>query len=131
MTYKVLKNTELGEVLAGLGANIKKSSLQSGAWEGPYAVAAIVIDHVKPDAEVHEKASDVWVVLKGNGVFILGGALKDEKRTGDSELIGSAVEGGERFEVGPGDVIDIPPGVPHQVDALDSRLELLIVKIRQ
>ncbi|MBI2096542.1 MAG: hypothetical protein HYT40_00040 [Candidatus Sungbacteria bacterium] len=131
MDYKVVKDTRLVEAFAELGANIKKSSLQSGSWDGPYAVAAIVIDHVRPDAEVHEKASDVWVVLKGNGVFILGGALKDEKRTGDNELTGTAVEGGECFEVGAGDVIDILPGVPHQVDALKGRLELLIIKVAQ
>ena len=111
------------------GRGIKKVELLSGAWDGPYAVASVVIDDVRPDAEVHEHAADVWHVLKGSGKFILGGKLENAKEVRAGEFTASSIRGGIEYEVTDGDVVDIPAGVPHQIDAAGSRLEMLIIKI--
>ena len=111
------------------GRGIKKVELLSGAWDGPYAVASVVIDNVRPDAEVHEHAADVWHVLKGSGKFILGGKLENVKEVRAGEFTASSIRGGIEYEVTDGDVVDIPAGVPHQIDAAGSRLEMLIIKI--
>jgi|SRR3989344_8882905 len=111
------------------GRGIKKVELLSGAWDGPYAVASVVIDNVRPDAEVHEHAADVWHVLKGSGKFILGGKLENAKEVRAGEFTASSIRGGIEYEVTDGDVVDIPAGVPHQIDAAGSRLEMLIIKI--
>ena len=129
MEYKVIGNKEIENALSTIGRDIKKSSLLSGNWSEPYALAIMVMDNVKPDAEVHESKRDLWYVVSGKGIFILGGTLVDRKDKGEGELTGSSIEGGEIFEVGGGDVIDIPAGVAHQIDARGERLEMLIVKI--
>lgn len=89
----------------------------------------MVMDNVMPDAEIHESKRDLWYVISGKGIFILGGELVDKKNNGGGELTGSSIEGGELFAVVAGDVIDIPAGVSHQIDARGERLEMLIVKI--
>ena len=111
------------------GRGIKKVELLSGAWDGPYAVASVVIDNVRPDAEVHEHAADVWHVLKGSGKFILGGKLENAKEVRAGEFTASSIRGGIEYEVTDGDVVDIRGGVRNKIDAAGSRLEMLIIKI--
>ena len=41
----------------------------------------------------------------------------------------TAKAGGESFLAKEGDVVDIPPGVPHQIDVRGGRMETIIVKI--
>src|SRR3989344_7192827 len=129
MDYKVLNQDQAKNAFGQIGKDIKKAILQSGGWSGSYALATMVMDNVKPDAEIHESKRDLWYVVSGKGIFILGGTLVDKKDKGKGELTGSSIERGEIFEVGAGDVIDIPAGVPHQIDARGERLEMLIVKI--
>lgn len=131
MEYRVIKNKEIADALSAVGRGVKKSTVQSGSWSESYALATMVIDNVMPDAEIHETKRDLWYVVSGKGIFILGGILVDKKENGGGELTGSSIEGGEIFEVGAGDVIDIPAGVPHQIDARGERLEMLIVKIAE
>ena len=67
-------------------------------------------------AEVHEAWTDVIVVLSGKGTFIVGGTVTEGKPTTSGEIRGSAIAGGTRNAVGPGDVIVIPAGTPHQLE---------------
>lgn len=129
MTHTVITSDAIAKATDGIGQNIKKSALLSGAWDGKYAVATVVIDGVKPKAEVHKNAADIWRVLKGRGQFILGGALKNEEQVTEQEFVAETITGGEMFGVSEGDMIDIPAGIPHQIDPQGGRLELLIVKI--
>lgn len=129
MNLKVIKHDEAVRAGESVGSNIKKSVLLSGAWDGKYAVAVVVVDGIKPKAEVHEHAADVWRVEKGSGKFILGGTLVSPEAVREGELVADTIEGGETFDVVPGDVVDVPPGVAHQIDATQGRLELLITKV--
>ena len=129
MVFKITKKAEIRRTARDIGTAVKQSVLLSGDWKGAYAVGVVVVDHQKGLAEVHEKSVDVWRVLNGTAKFTLGGALKNPQSTTRGELSSDAIENGEEFEVGEGDVIDIPAGVAHQIDASDGRIELLIVKI--
>src|SRR3989338_6605964 len=116
MNYSIFDKNKLAEVVSAAPTGAKTVKLFSGAWDGPYAVASVVIDNVRPDAEVHEHAADVWHVLKGSGKFILGGKLENAKEVRAGEFTASSIRGGIEYEVTDVDVVDIPAGVPHQID---------------
>lgn len=127
--FTLSKKSSIHDALQSIGTGVKKSSLLSGSWQGSYAVAAIVLDDIQPPAEVHVHAADVWILLSGNARFILGGNMVDAVEKKPGELSAASIQGGEEISVEPGDVIDIPQGVPHQIDVRGGRAEFLILKI--
>lgn len=129
MEYKIITNGSLVEAAGGIEQSVKKAVLFSGAWDGKYAVATVVIDGLKPKAEVHNNAADIWRVLKGRGKFIMGGELEDAEEIMPGEFSADSIVGWKAHEVSEGDVIDVPPGVPHQIDPQGGRIVLLIIKI--
>jgi mannose-6-phosphate isomerase-like protein (cupin superfamily) len=67
------------------------------------------------DAEVHDNAADFDVVESGACTLILGGTLKDGHSTGAGEMKGSSIDGGQSYELAPGDIVNIPAKTPHQM----------------
>jgi uncharacterized RmlC-like cupin family protein len=65
-------------------------------------------------AEVHENQTDVIVVQSGEATLVVGGELIDSKTTRPGELQGSGIKDGVKKSLLPGDVVHIPPGMPHQ-----------------
>jgi uncharacterized RmlC-like cupin family protein len=65
-------------------------------------------------AEVHENQADVIVVQSGEATLVAGGELIDGKTTHPGELQGSGIKGGVKNSLSPGDVVHVPPGMPHQ-----------------
>ena len=129
MTYAHISQDEFLRRAQEIPAGAKKAALLTGEKTGPYATMVVVAENVVGKAEVHEHAADAWMVMRGKGVFILGGRLVNPVLHKELEWLGDRIDGGERLEVKAGDIIDIPPGIPHQIDASHSRLELFIVKI--
>jgi mannose-6-phosphate isomerase-like protein (cupin superfamily) len=67
-------------------------------------------------ALVHGKITEVWVVREGSGTLATGGSLVDPKPGATSgEQSGSSIRGGVERVINAGDVIFIPPGVPHGI----------------
>jgi mannose-6-phosphate isomerase-like protein (cupin superfamily) len=64
--------------------------------------------------EVHQTTADVMVVQSGGATLVTGGEVVDPVATGPNEIGGSAIKGGVSRVLAPGDVVEIPPGVPHQ-----------------
>ena len=126
-----MTNKEAAEIELAATPRAKTVKLLSGVWDGPYAVASVVFDNVMADAELHERAADIWIVQKGSAKFILGGELKNPVSWRTGEKTSASIAGGKEQEVAEGDVIDIPPGIPHQIDARGRRIELLIVKVNR
>jgi len=63
---------------------------------------------------VHAKSVDTWVVQAGTATVVTGGKLNDIKqRPGVDDASGSSISGGTEQALKAGDVIFIPPGVPH------------------
>lgn len=114
MKHRIIGTSEIFSAAKTIGKGVKKSSLLSGAWDGKYAVAVVVVDGVKPKAEVHEHAVDVWRVEKGTGKFILGGKLISPEKIRDGEYVADEIDGGETVDIKEGDVIDVPAGVPQK-----------------
>jgi uncharacterized RmlC-like cupin family protein len=81
-------------------------------------------------AEVHQNKADVIVVQSGTATLVTGGEVVDPVTTGPNEIQGASIKGGVSRTVAPGDVIEIPAGVPHQFFiASGTQITYLIVKV--
>jgi mannose-6-phosphate isomerase-like protein (cupin superfamily) len=63
---------------------------------------------------VHALSADTWVVMEGTATAITGGELVDAKKNANADdLSGSAIKGGTEQPLKAGDILYVPPGVPH------------------
>jgi mannose-6-phosphate isomerase-like protein (cupin superfamily) len=63
---------------------------------------------------VHASSLDIWLVQAGSATAVTGGELLDaKKRPNSDDVAGSAIKGGTEQPLKPGDVLYVPPGVPH------------------
>jgi hypothetical protein len=64
--------------------------------------------------EQHNNIIDVVIVHSGQGTLLVGGEMVNPTGNADTgEYLGTAINGGTRYDLGPGDVIHIPEGLPH------------------
>jgi mannose-6-phosphate isomerase-like protein (cupin superfamily) len=83
------------------------------------------------EAEIHAGVTDVVCILSGEGEFLAGGEVESPRTTNPGEIRGPSISGGETKAVGVGDVIIIPPGVPHQILVKPGgRVSFLVAKYR-
>jgi mannose-6-phosphate isomerase-like protein (cupin superfamily) len=90
------------------------------------------ISHREVDGkcELHKVKADVMVIQTGTATLVTGGEVIEPKDTGPNEVQGSGIKGGVKHEIGPGDVIEIPAGVPHQfLLAPGTQITYLVVKV--
>lgn len=67
------------------------------------------------EAEVHDNAADFDVVQSGACTLIMGGTLKGAHSVGTGEWKGASIDGGQTFELAPGDIVNVPAKTPHQM----------------
>jgi mannose-6-phosphate isomerase-like protein (cupin superfamily) len=83
-------------------------------------------------AELHKTKVDVMVIQAGSATLVYGGKVIDPAPTAPNEIQGSGIEGGQRRSVSPGDIIQIPAGLPHQfLLAPGTQITYLVVKVVQ
>jgi hypothetical protein len=94
--------------------NAQKVALES---LGDFGVDRALMVHREGsgEAELHETDADVITVVSGGGTLIVGGTMPGSKKTAPGEERAPAVEGGIRQKMAPGDILHIPPKIPHQV----------------
>jgi mannose-6-phosphate isomerase-like protein (cupin superfamily) len=69
----------------------------------------------------HGRITEVWVVREGSGLLATGGSLVDPvPGSAPGEFRGSSIAGGYERIVSAGDVVFIPPGVPHGMKETES-----------
>ena len=66
------------------------------------------------EVEVHENWTDVLVVESGEATLVIGGTPVNPKTTAPGEFRAASVTGGEKRQLAPGDILNIPAGVAHQ-----------------
>jgi mannose-6-phosphate isomerase-like protein (cupin superfamily) len=66
-------------------------------------------------AEVHAHWDDVMIVERGSATLITGGTVVDGKTNAEGETHGSKIEGGQSRTIGPGDILTVRAGTPHQL----------------
>jgi mannose-6-phosphate isomerase-like protein (cupin superfamily) len=104
-------NSDLQNVWKDLEAKqvLNKRVLEGGSH-------SINIRIVRPTDEplVHAASLDVWLVSAGSATAVTGGQLVDgKKRPNSDDSAGSAIKGGVEQALKAGDVLYVPPGVPH------------------
>ena len=134
--------------LAGIGADAVQMAMTAANGHAVFVPAAAVVrqfesggllvdepaykvDAVRREApgeaEYHERVTDVMRVVRGTATVVTGGELRDAREVAPGELRAATVDGGERHELGEGDVLAIPHGVPHQfVDVSDPFLYFVV-----
>ena len=92
-----------------------------------------------PDALSHAEITEIYQILEGRAVIVTGGALVESRVMDPAGAVvrnlvgpsarGVAIRGGVSREVGPGDVVVIPPGTAHGFIELKTR-EVRYVALR-
>ncbi len=63
---------------------------------------------------VHANSLDIWLVTAGSATAVTGGQLVDmKKRPNGDDSAGSSIKDGKEQPLKVGDVLYVPPGVPH------------------
>jgi hypothetical protein len=82
-------------------------------------------------AETHAHWVDHITILSGEGVLAHGGTLSDAKESGPGEVRGGTMNGATTQAVHAGDYFQIPPGMPHKIDAAPGKtLSYVVFKAR-
>jgi glc operon protein GlcG len=84
---------------------------------------------VPGEVEYHERAVDVMHVVQGTATVVTGGKMVDAREVGPGELRAATVDGGTPHELGEGDVLAIPNGVPHQFVQVSDPFLYFVVKV--
>ncbi len=79
-------------------------------------------------AEVHDTESDIQIGVRGTALSIVGGELVDPESLPRKQQRGTSIDGGLRQKTCPGDMIHIPPGIPHQL-IVDQPYMYLLFKL--
>ncbi len=81
--------------------------------------------------EWHEDQVDVFFVQSGEATLLLGGTMVNAETVGPHEKRNGAIQGGTRTKLAAGDVVRIPPRIPHQVLLEGSReFNYYVIKIK-
>ena len=70
-------------------------------------------------ALVHDKTTDVYVIREGSATLVTGGTIVDDQGRPVAGR-GAAIRGGHSRQIGVGDVVFIPAGVPHGIRDSDG-----------
>lgn len=64
---------------------------------------------------VHGTSCDLWIVQAGTATAITGGTLVDGKKRNPAvdDIAGTRIDGGVEQPLKAGDILYVPPGVPH------------------
>ena len=83
-------------------------------------------------AEVHDTETDILVFVEGQVTIVHGGTVVDGKVTAPGQTRGSGITGGTEVSLGPGDVLHVPPKVPHQMKlAPGAKVTYFVAKVVQ
>ena len=83
-------------------------------------------------AEIHDTQADIMVISRGEVTMVYGGKVVDGKTTAPGETRGPSIAGGTEVKLGPGDILHIPAGVPHQMKlAPGAQVTYFVTKVVQ
>jgi mannose-6-phosphate isomerase-like protein (cupin superfamily) len=105
------QNSDLQNIWKDLEAKqaLNKRVLEGGA----YSINIRIVKPTDPPL-LHANSLDIWLVSAGSATAVTGGKLLNvKKRPNNDDAEGSAIQGGTEQPLKPGDVLYVPPGVPH------------------
>ncbi len=80
------------------------------------------------EAEVHTSDADIFYVLEGSAQFVTGGELVSPREVEPGEIRGTAITAGRSARLSAGDVVVVPPGVPHWFESVKAPFLYYVVK---
>lgn len=131
----VLKHT--GKEGAGVDRQIKVADLEG------YRLGVGILHRgpTKPGAPVaaisHSQVTEAFYIVSGTGTLVTGTAVENSRdfppetefvRLAVGPSSGGVFKGGERRQLGPGDVVVVPAGVPHGFDDIADHLTYLSIR---
>jgi len=66
-------------------------------------------------SEMHEASSDLYFIISGSASLVTGGTMVDPTENATGEFRGTGITGGTSRAIARGDIVHIPPGIPHHV----------------
>ncbi|MSO83820.1 MAG: hypothetical protein EXQ53_11085 [Acidobacteria bacterium] len=81
-------------------------------------------------AGTHGKKADLYLIRSGQATLTTDGELINQKPGGGTEgdMDGTGIRNGKSRVVRTGDAIFIPPGVPHQITAVNGEVQFLLFR---
>jgi mannose-6-phosphate isomerase-like protein (cupin superfamily) len=123
---------ELTQMAHALDGKIQNGMASNDLSKYPNHFTMLILRNKNGGAELHENFADFFVVVEGHATLVSGGTLKDPKTASPGEIRGTAVEGGTKEALNPGDVIHIPATLPHQLLLADGdRFVYFVLKIKE
>jgi mannose-6-phosphate isomerase-like protein (cupin superfamily) len=80
-------------------------------------------------AEVHARDTDILYVLEGTATLVTGGQVVNGKTTGEDEVRGDAIAGGDVRRLVKVDLVVVPNGLPHLFRDVKSPFLYYVVKV--
>jgi mannose-6-phosphate isomerase-like protein (cupin superfamily) len=96
-------------------------------------------DTAKQVASEHDKVTEIYHIMEGRGTLVTGGSIVGIHREPNDTAValngptmrGTTIQGGVSRQLGPGDVVVIPAGVPHWFSGVSDDLKFLIIRVDQ
>lgn len=114
--FELWKGSELRAMEKTLAPKINAQKLATQQL-GSFGNHSLVMIHRQGDgeAELHETQADIFIVESGSAALVVGGKVVNGKTTAPGEVRGTAIEGGQKRPLAPGDIAHIPSRTAHQV----------------
>ncbi len=126
--YLVMTGQSVEEAVKEMQSANKIKNLVSGSGVG----CRVFIQHEKDvttsQAEVHDGADDVFIIMEGTATLILGGKLDSPNQAQPGEWRAPDITDGKEFKVTKGDVIVVPRGTPHRRITPGQEVTLMVIK---
>lgn len=88
---------------------------------------------------MHDQVTEIYQIIEGSGTLTTGGTLIDpERRPADGRTVtvltgpsmgGGGIHNGVHRKIAAGDVVIIPPNVPHVWSAIDHHVTYTVVRV--
>jgi mannose-6-phosphate isomerase-like protein (cupin superfamily) len=142
-----VSNSEiLATVQKTAAAPVSDQQLRVVSINGEYNVGVGVVHRAKTEGRdigfgiEHSQITEIYHVISGTATFVTGGTIENMKETpADSPVVttlngpssgGGKVIGGQARNIGPGDVVIIPPNTPHWFTEITSeQIVYLVVRV--
>nr|HQU93987.1 cupin domain-containing protein [Pyrinomonadaceae bacterium] len=79
--------------------------------------------------EVHDGSDDIYYVLDGDAMLMLGGSLVEPNQVSPGEWRSKTATGGQKVAIKKGDLIVVPRGTPHQRTVTGKGFSMILIKV--